>query len=791
MKSRVFIIPFCIFSVIVCTSYPLLAQVGGMQGGTPYNQQFPSPQGTTTTSLGAPQFPTGLSDFPKQQALQIPITPQILTPPSEPEPLSSIESAFQRQIQSLIITEQKGVVALTPAEQKQILTLSSAEQKQIQTFTPAQQSQIHTLSPADRGMILGGLRQFGYSLFTGSVSTFAPQKRTNTSDMIIYPFSTGNVSTFAPVDDVPVGPSYILGPGDVLRINIWGAMENVYIATVGRNGRIYLPTVGPIRVWGLTFSQAEKLIQTCLSQYYKGFQASITMGDLRTIKVYIVGEVNQPGSYTISALSTVTNALFASGGVNKSGSLRKIALKRNHHTVGTFDLYDFLLRGDKKNDSRLESGDVIFVPTIGPVVGIVGEVKRPAIYELKETMRASSLIDTAGGTTPQSYLKRVQIIRSKPNAERESIDIDLTKSNGGKEGAQQDSELQNGDLVRIYPTDQRIYNTVNLTGSVKHPGDYEIKPGMRLSQLILPEVLQPEAYLDDIEVTRFKEDLMSVAEIFHVSIKKAWAGDQIHDIILMSRDRVAVRSEAKATETVILEGEFRLPGIYTFKRGERLSSVINRAHGFTNQAYLKGVVFTRRTVATREKEQLDKFVQQFEESFLAGKRSSMLGFSAEQAKLADLEEARSKSLMRIIASRVMLGRIVIHLDDMGKFEGTQDDIMLEDGDTLTIPQQPAEVMIMGSVRNPTAVVHRKGENIEYYVNRGGGFSTAADKKEMYLLKADGSAIIGFLKLRDVDPGDAIVVPPKVRMKDLAWLSQMATLVGNTALTMGGLAAITR
>jgi len=131
------------------------------------------------------------------------------------------------------------------------------------------------------------------------------------------------------------------------------------------------------------------------------------------------------------------------------------------------------------------------------------------------------------------------------------------------------------------------------------------------------------------------------------------------------------------------------------------------------------------------------------------------------------------------------------LDDQEKFEGTQDDIMLEDGDTLTIPQQPAEVMIMGSVRNPTAVVHRKGENIEYYVNRGGGFSTGADKKEMYLLKADGSAIIGFLKLRDVDPGDAIIVPPKVRMKDLTWLSQMATVVGNVALTMGGLAAITR
>ena len=170
--------------------------------------------------------------------------------------------------------------------------------------------------------------------------------------------------------------NYVLGPGDELRITIWGAIENTYSQTVDRYGRIYLPTIGPIRVWGLTFSEAEKLIREHLSHYYKGFQSSITMGQLRTIKVYVVGEVNNPGSYDVSALSTLINALLASGGPSKIGSLRNIELKRNHHTVGYFDFYDFLLNGNKNNNFRLESGDVIFVPPIGSVAGIMGQVRR-------------------------------------------------------------------------------------------------------------------------------------------------------------------------------------------------------------------------------------------------------------------------------------------------------------------------------------------------------------------------------------------------------------------------------
>src|SRR3989454_3195622 len=200
-------------------------------------------------------------------------------------------------------------------------------------------------------------RQYGYSMFAA------------------------NVSTFAPVDDIPVGPDYVMGPGDDLTINVWGAVDSTLVRTVDRNGRIVLPKVGDLRIWGLSFSQADRLIRDELARYFRGFQTSVTMGRLRTVSVYVVGEVCQPGVFTLSALSTVTNALFSAGGPTKLGSLREVRLIRGGYQVAKLDLYDFLQRGDRTRDYRLESGGTIFVPPIGDGVAIAGEVKRPASYE--------------------------------------------------------------------------------------------------------------------------------------------------------------------------------------------------------------------------------------------------------------------------------------------------------------------------------------------------------------------------------------------------------------------------
>lgn len=334
-------------------------------------------------------------------------------------------------------------------------------------------------------------------------------------------FST-NVSTFAPVDDVPVGPDYVMGPGDDLMMNMWGPTDSFMVRTVDRNGRIVLPRIGDLRVWGLTFSQTDRLIREQLSRFFRGYQTSVTMGRLRTIRVHVVGEVCQPGSFVISSLSNLTTALFSAGGPTKLGSLRDVRLMRNGRLVGTLDLYDFMLRGDRNRDVRLESGDTIFVPTIHEVAAVAGEVKRPAIYEIQGDVRAADLVEMAGGVTPGSYLKRVQIVRSLPSAERVTVDVDLSdyylKGNMAS-----NPPINGGDLVLIHRSDPRIYNTVKVEGAVKYPGVYELKPMMRLSQLVPADRLLPEAFPEKVEIARRRPDLSP--EVIAVNLKKAWSGD--------------------------------------------------------------------------------------------------------------------------------------------------------------------------------------------------------------------------------------------------------------------------
>ncbi|MCF6157487.1 MAG: hypothetical protein E3K32_02710 [wastewater metagenome] len=831
MKSRIFTISFYILMAMVWIHHPLFAQTTTsqlrntlrtsnnieqstvsprspivnssnpcqcgtnaqssaiLQQGLPVIQGSNIPQ--TTTGLPGSVQP-GYQDPALQQSLY---APQASDAYAQPEPLSPIEISYQNVLSSLLLTTGKktSIQDITSLLNPSTDTEDEGDLSQDITHSGYTSTGLYPPSGLYTPPPVGQYTSTG--LYTPPPAGQYPPTDLYPSliekepPLILYQFGYSlfnrTISTFSPVEDVPVSPDYILGPGDELRITMWGAIENTYAQTVDRYGRIYLPTMGPVRVWGLTFSQAEKLILAHISQYYKGFQSSITMGYLRTIKVYIVGEVKQPGAYNISALSTITNALSAAGGPSKTGSLRKIELKRNNRTVTSFDFYNFLLYGDKSKDSHLESGDVIFVPPIGPVAGIAGEIKRPGIYELRTPTNIKDFIDMAGGRTPQSYLKHVQIIRNKPNGAREIIDLDLTRT-GKKENSINDATLKDGDLVRIVPSDPRIYNNYSLHGTVKHPGIYEVKPGMKISQILIPEALPPEACLDKVEVIRFRQDLTT--EVIHLNLKKLWEGDHTHDITIQPFDRITVRSEFKAPETVILSGEFMRPGTYTIRQGERLSSVIKRAGGFTDKAYLKGITFTRQTVRLKETEMLNQFMKQYEESLFA-EEQAILSYSEADKDLRQLELSERRQQLKIIASRVVLGRVVIHIDSIEKFEGTQDDVILQDGDSLIVPRKPSDVMVLGSVRNPTSFIHREGANVQYYINRGGGFSKSADEKEVYLIKADGSAVVGFMKLRDVEPGDAIIVPPKAQIRNWTWVKDVATIAGQTALTFASLAII--
>src|SRR5438132_1235035 len=537
------------------------------------------------------------------------------------------------------------------------------------------------------------LRQYGYSIFAA------------------------NVSTFAPVDDIPVGPDYVMGPGDDVTINVWGAVDSTLVRTVDRNGRIVLPKVGDLRIWGLTFAQADRLIRDELARYFRGFQTSVTMGRLRTVNVYVVGEVCQPGVYTLSSLSTVTNGLFSAGGPTKLGSLREVRLIRGGYQVARLDLYDFRQRGDRTRDARLESGDTIFVPPIGDVVAVAGEVKRPAIYEVRSDTRLADVVTMAGGVTPTSYLKRVQVVRALPSSQPVTLDVYLTGYYlKGDEAS--NPPVNGGDLVLIHRSDPRIYNTVRVEGAVKYPGAYELKPMMRISQLLPAEKLLPEAQPERVEIARRRPDLS--LEIVAVNLRKAWSGEADADVLLKPLDEVTVRTELKPARTITLTGQLVRPGVYTVAEGERLSSVLERAGGYSDRAFLRGAVFTRAALRKIEQEQLDNFVKAQEQRILATAATVVVGAEKEEVAATQQALQARREQLRMLATKVVVGRMVVHLDAPDKLKGTGDDVVVTEGDTLEVPEPPQSVLVLGSVRNSTSVQYKQGANVDYYINRVGG-----------------------------------------------------------------------
>jgi len=698
-------------------------------------------QGGTVTQVTVSQGAPGTQAQVGQQPTVDPRTQNLGLAPSvaEVEELSRIEAGFN----------------LDPVRVQQIGSIQQSQQRQsIQDQT----------SQANLGLFGAPLRQYGYSMFAG------------------------NVSTFAPVDDIPVGPDYVMGPGDDLTINVWGAVDSTLVRTVDRNGRIVLPKVGDLRIWGLTFSQADRLIRDELSRYFRGFQTSVTMGRLRTVSVHVVGEVCQPGVYTLSSLATVTNALYSAGGPTKLGSLREVRLLRSNIQVARVDLYDFLQRGDRARDYRLESGDTIFVPTVGDVVAVAGEVKRPAIYEVQTGTRLADVVTLAGGVTPMSYLKRVQIVRALPNAERATLDVDLTAHY--LKGDEASNPLINaGDLVLIHPADPRVYNIVKVDGAVRYPGAYELKPMMRIGQLLPADKLLPEAYTERVEVARRRPDL--TMEVLSVDLKKAWSGDQSQDLLLKPLDEVTVRTELKAARTVVLNGQVTRPGVYTVAEGEKLSSVLERAGGFTNRAFLKGASFTRASLRKIEQEQLDAFLKTQEQRMLASASTVIVGAEKEEVAAQQQALQARREALRLLASKVVLGRMVVRLDQPDRLKGSENDVLLVDGDTLTVPEPPDSVLVIGAVRNSTSVQHKEGAGVDYYINRVGGYSKEADKGEAHLVKADGSAIASFTKIRAVEPGDTVIVPPKEeeKIRTLPTVRDIAQTIGAALLGIAALAVL--
>jgi protein involved in polysaccharide export with SLBB domain len=284
-------------------------------------------------------------------------------------------------------------------------------------------------------------------------------------------------TTFAPLDRVPVPAEYVIGPGDELLIHAWGKIDLDTRVMVDRNGQIFVPRVGSATVAGLRYDQLGSFLHSAIGALYKDFDLNVTLGQLRSVQVFVLGSARQPGVYTVSSLSTLVDALFTSGGPSATGSMRSIQLRRNGKTVSEFDLYDLLRRGDKSHDSPLLPGDVIYIPAAGPQVAIIGSVNEPGIYEIKEGESLAAALEDAGGATNLANEDRALLERIENHARRqvESFALDA-------EGLKR--TLRDGDLLRVYPLSPRFDNAVTLRGNVAEPGRYVWREGMRITDLI-------------------------------------------------------------------------------------------------------------------------------------------------------------------------------------------------------------------------------------------------------------------------------------------------------------------
>src|ERR1017187_1077844 len=284
-------------------------------------------------------------------------------------------------------------------------------------------------------------------------------------------------STFAPLDRAPIPPNYVVGPDDEVRVRVWGQVNFNANLAVSRAGDIFLPQIGAVHIAGLPFSDVEQQIRTAVGRIYRNFDLRVDLGRIRAIQVYVTGVARRPGVYTISSLSTLVDALFESGGPSVQGSMRRIELGRSGKTISRFDLYDLLIRGESSNDGKLLSGDVIYVPPVGPQVAILGSVRRAAIYELLDGETIAELIKDAGGTSAMASETRVSLERIENHQARHSMEIAL-------DNAGLTTRLEEGDILRIFSIVPQYRNTVTLRGNVANPGRFAFHEGMRLNDLI-------------------------------------------------------------------------------------------------------------------------------------------------------------------------------------------------------------------------------------------------------------------------------------------------------------------
>jgi protein involved in polysaccharide export with SLBB domain len=627
---------------------------------------------------------------------------------------------------------------------------------------------------------------------------------------------TNTPSTFAPVENIPVTPDYVIGPGDEILVRVWGQIDGEFRVAVERDGTINIPKVGTISVSGTKMQDLQGYVRSAIARNYRNFDLSVSLGQLRSIQIFVVGQARRPGSYTVSSLSTLVNALFASGGPSATGSMRRIQLKRGDKTASEFDVYDFLAKGDKSKDVRLLPGDVIFIPPQGQLVAVSGSVKVPAIYELKDKATLADIIDLAGGLTTTASGQKVLLERIDQRKVRRVDEFSLDQAGLAR-------AVKDGDLVSVLPISSKFDNAVTLRGNVAAPLRYPYRDGMRISDLI-PEkdaLIVPDYYTRKNLVTR--TDLQGVliaganqqgstvtptdgqaanqllAEVRRSSAEINWdyalierlnpadlspmllpfnlgkavlERDPAQNLLLRPGDVVTVFSKddfgvplARRTNLIVLEDEFKSPGVYRAEPGETLRQLVVRTGGVTPDAYFFGAVFTRESTRIAQQKNLDEAINRLEADLQRSvAKKAQSGLDSDTEGLAQQTSAQQALLGRLRQLKAT-GRIILKPSTDAQLQDIPD-LPLENGDRLRIPARPAIVSVIGSVYNEGSFVYKPDQRVADYLAQAGGPTRTADAGAVFILRADGSVISkrqsGWLMSsfgsERLMPGDAIVVP---------------------------------
>ncbi len=690
--------------------------------------------------------------------------------------------------------------------------------------------------------------------------------------------------------DVPLGPDYVVGPGDTLSVDMWGGVTVGITRLVGRDGRILLPEAGSLQVAGIPLARVQTLIGSALKQQYRNAQVAVTVSKLRSVRVYVVGDVQRPGGYDISSLATPLSALYAAGGPTSAGSLRTLRHLRGQQVVEEIDLYDFLLHGVRNASGHFESGDTLLVPPAGSAIAVSGAVKRPAIYELKAGETSLEIVlNDAGGYTAAASLGHITIERIDANRQRETVTLNLA----GGENPQADRDamaafqVRDGDRIRVEPILPYSERAIYLEGHVARPGRLSFTDGMRLSDVIrsyrdilpepadhgeivrlvppdlhaetidfqvpdvligngnialqpfdtihifgryevdapkasvLGEVLRPGSYplsrgMTAAQLVRmaggFKRDaLLERADLTSYDVRSgnriaetlavmhiggAVDGtDRSADLVLKPGDILTIHQITgwnDIGESVSIEGQVQFPGSYGFHDGERLSSVLRRAGGFLQAAYPMGAVLVREQVRELEQKSREELIRQIEANSAAARLSPNLAGSGDGGTL-QLIKTQQDEVLQQLKSHPPSGRLVIHITaDIDSWANTPADVELRRGDVLSIPKQPGFVLVTGQVYNATALTFAPGQTAGWYLSHAGGTNSTANRKEIFVIRANGSVIGrhsgGWLDpdvlATKLNPGDVVVVPQKIIGASLLWrnLLTAAQLASSIAIT---------